>query len=110
MPVDHPIRSLVCPEIEEPIGKVGAGGERRRSPRYARRLPGRLRVGDRAMAITCVDIGYGGVGVVTAGPTAVGAGEETELEIRLGTRVFRDRFSVVHARSSDEGTHVHLRV
>jgi len=107
---DHPIRRLVCPEIEEPIGDRDAFGERRQSHRYARKLPGRMNLGDKSVPITCVDIGYGGVGVVAPLGTPVSPGDQADIKIRLGARLFKDRFSIVHARATEEGTNVHLQL
>jgi hypothetical protein len=106
---EWPIRRLVCPEIEEPISPREPHAERRRSHRYARRLPGVITARGQEYPITCTDISYGGIGVLAKGAPKVSRDDEVDVRIMLGTKAFRDEFSVVNSRSGPRGTHIHLR-
>ena len=106
----RPIRELVCPDIEEPIGRPGPHGERRRFHRYARRLPGAMHIQGEEYPITCTDIGYGGVQVESRNTVNAAPGEPAAVQIRLGGRSFRDEFAVVQCDHTAGGTSIHLRL
>ena len=106
---EWPIRQLVCPEIEEPVSPREQHEERRRAHRYARRLPGVISIRGRNYPITCMNISYGGIGVLTEDTPEVSQGDEAVVRILLGTKAFRDHFSVVDSRPVPQGTSIHLR-
>ena len=65
------IRELVCPEVEKPMPSRPMRDERRRSLRFARRLPGTLITDGQEHPVTCVAIGYGGTDLACGPPTGV---------------------------------------
>lgn len=104
----RPIRELVCPHIDEPVGAGQAGKERRRTYRYARRLPGTLVVDGMEHPVTCIDIGYGGMRVLVSGRMPLPVGERVVTRIRQGDQLYQDQLSVVACKPAAAETVIHL--
>jgi hypothetical protein len=104
----RPIRELICPDIEEPIGGHERAHERRYGPRFARCLPGVLIIGGIEHPVTCVDIGPGGMGVFA--PTAVRppVGRHAVARIELNGRLFENTFSVAYGGRTADATAVRV--
>jgi hypothetical protein len=106
----RPIRELVCPHIDEPVGAGQAGDERRRSYRYARRLPGTLVVDGMEHPVTCIDIGYGGMRVLVSGRMSLPVGERVVVRIRQSSQLYQDQLSVVKCKPAADETMIHLHL
>jgi len=106
----HPLRELVCPALEVPLPLWEKARERRQGHRFARRLPGVLESDRATQGITCLDIGFGGVQVVTPDSLELEPGTPATVTIELGPRVFRDEYSVVSCEATAQGTVLHLRL
>ncbi len=106
--MERPIRDLICPGLETPIPHGDIGPEHRRCHRFARHLPATITADGVEDTATCVDIGYGGVGIVASNKTHVVPGQRVDLRIHLGNLDYHDEFSVVLSEHTAEGTKIRL--
>ena len=104
----RPIRELVCPDIEEPIGGREPVHERRYGPRFARRLPGVLIIDGVEHPVTCVDIGSGGMGVVAPAAVRPNVGRHAVARIELNGRLFENTFSFAYGDRTADGTAIRV--
>ena len=106
----RPLRELICPSLEMPIEARPPGAERRQEHRFARILPGVLLTDAGETAVTCLDIGYGGVRVLAPTELELTRGTSVGVRINLGRRTFTDDYTVVESEPAPGGTTVHLRL
>jgi len=99
---------MILPEIEKPLAAAALGPEQRKCSRYARQLPGVLIDGDVYHSVWCVDVGYGGVKVVSPHGLTLAKGKRVLVKIKQGARSFQDEFLVVSMETTPEGTALHL--
>lgn len=105
----RPIRELIWPEIERPMDSPADGEERRRYQRYERRrIPGTLIADGVQHLVSCADISYGGMRVVSGAPLPLQQGERVLVQIHQLGRTFEDEFTVRGSEPSPDGTVIHL--
>jgi hypothetical protein len=104
----HSVHEMLHPAIESPIPSPTAVLERRQCSRFARQLPGVLIDGDVYHSVWCVDVGYGGVKVVSPQTLDLAEGKRVLVKIKQGARSFQDEFLIVSAKATPEGTALHL--
>ncbi len=105
-----PLGELVNPDLEVPISKGKHSHERRKSYRFTRSLSGKITTGDKEHPVTCLNIGYGGIHVFSPDDVQLDSGESVEVEVDLGTRTYKDHYSVCSSSHTDSGTDIHLRL
>lgn len=103
-----PIAALINPKTDHaPTG--GAGRDRRRkSERIRRMLPTTLEWGGRRSAAQSIEIGYGGMSVLSPARARPPVGDMVKVLIRVGGKAYRDDFRVIGVQVVPEGTMIRL--
>ncbi len=104
-----PFRQLVWPDVEEASDRPTEGTERRRYRRYSqRRMPATIITGSAEHPAECVDIGYGGLQLVSELPIDLLGGQRIRVRITQMGTVFQDECTVVRVIHRADGVCIHL--
>jgi hypothetical protein len=103
------IRDLIRPDVEAPIRPLGDQNERRHYHRYdGHDMPGELVTRVACIPVTCIDIGYGGVRVLTRSTASLRPGQRVLVRIPQYATTFTDEFSVRRTTRTPDGISIHL--
>jgi hypothetical protein len=104
----RPIRELIDFVVEGHLVHRRSQLERRRFLRYSRTFPATLVVDGAEHQAGCVDLSYGGARLMADADLEVRRGDRVQVRICRNGQSFQDRYSVVSAQNTGDGTSVHL--
>jgi hypothetical protein len=107
----RPIRDLIDPRLERPVGAI-ALGERRAAKRFSRSQPATMVWNGADYLVECRDISYVGMGLVIYSPCnqCPQPGEAVRIVVKQGDSLYEDEFTVVQIEPEGTGTLMHLKL
>ena len=106
----RPMVELVDREVLESISGTMDPDERRQGKRYPLNLPAVMTVDGTDYAVACLDVGDGGIMLLTSHTVSAAQGARVTVRTRIEGQLFQTECQVVNVEKTPQGTILNLSV